>query len=688
MEARGRIGRAPWFRLRLPAGTDIEMAFGETRLHLAPSPHDLDAFAGRNALLATRNGESASVVLDWLGYHVARHGAGAAVIFDRARPGRDPAFATELTEGLAASGLAVRVALVGADMALGRPDMPPEAHPACVPEAPGKERMSVPPPDPWSSPLGEPALPEIARARFLGRARAVANIDVCDLLAPEAEVRVFDMAAGAPSGAIDLIGRHAFPWRLRKGRPAGFGDHVCVQFDQPNLRRRWCLAPARLPPGAVWRFARVGRVAPDPERQGVFYRFMALRHPVTAVSRIVPKSSLKEHPPLVALAGSLGHLPARMPELAPVPAEGGGRVIVTTMKNEGPFILEWLAFHRAVGFDGFLVYSNDCTDGTDDLLDLLQERGLVQHRDNPFRATGQKPQHAALHTAEREPLVRGAEWIAAMDVDEFVNVKVGKGTLDDLFDAMPGANMISMTWRLFGNADIDRFEDRFVTEQFTLCAPEHVRKPHHAWGFKTLYRNLGLFRKLGVHRPKGLNPQLWEEIAWVNGSGRKLPRRMYRNAWRSTAETYGYDLVALNHYAVRSAESFLVKRDRGRANHADRDQGLGYWFRMNHNVEEDRSIAARIPAARAEYARLMADPGIARLHAHCVARHRARIAELKARPDQAAFHAALTGPRLRKLSRMLPNFGSNVFLAGPDAIPDEILDRDPSERFAFTVPRR
>ena len=29
---------------------------------------------------------------------------------------------------------------------------------------------------------------------------------------------------------------------------------------------------------------------------------------------------------------------------------------------------------------------------------------------------------------------------------------------------------------------------------------------------------------------------------------------------------YGYDLVQLNHYAVRSAESFLVKRDRGRVN--------------------------------------------------------------------------------------------------------------------------
>ena len=82
-----------------------------------------------------------------------------------------------------------------------------------------------------------------------------------------------------------------------------------------------------------------------------------------------------------------------------------------------------------------------------------------------------------------------------------------------------------------------------------------TRKPHQAWGFKTLYRNIGLFKKLGVHRPKGLNPQLWTHINWVNGSGQPLPKDMYRNAWRSTTSTIGYDLVQLNHYAVRSAES-------------------------------------------------------------------------------------------------------------------------------------
>ena len=35
---------------------------------------------------------------------------------------------------------------------------------------------------------------------------------------------------------------------------------------------------------------------------------------------------------------------------------------VTCVKNEGPFLLEWIAFHRIIGVTDFLFYSNDCSD--------------------------------------------------------------------------------------------------------------------------------------------------------------------------------------------------------------------------------------------------------------------------------------------------------------------------------------
>jgi hypothetical protein len=242
-----------------------------------------------------------------------------------------------------------------------------------------------------------------------------------------------------------------------------------------------------------------------------------------------------------------------------------------------------------------------------------------------------------------------------------------------------------MTWRLFGNDDVHEFRDSPITSQFSSCAEEMCRKPHQAWGFKTLYRNIGLFNKMGVHRPKGLKPQLWEDIHWVNGSGTPLPREMFRNAWRSTSATVGYDLVQLNHYAVRSAESFLVKRDRGRVNHVDRDQGLAYWFRMNHNAVKETSIQRMLPRLRDEMERLLADPEIAAMHAHCVAAHEAKIKELKATENYAKFYQELTGPRMEKMSKILRHFGANVFLSGPEVVPDDVVFQDHEETFFFTV---
>ena len=653
-------------------------------------PDETQLFAGLNVVAAVRNGETAETAAEWLRFHVSRHGMQGAIILDRAPPQESRRFIQALRRHAEALEGLERLVVVHSALPLGKPGLPEEAHPFNVPGAPGKDRMEVPSADPWRAPLGEFLIYEILRARFLDRARAVANIDLFDLLAPGEGPSVFDRAVEAPSGCVRLGGVQAYPWRVRKGDQASFGDHICTQFDAAGLRPRWCLAPAKAGGTCIWRLVRVVGAEPDPAAEGRFFRCMALRHPADTVSKIVPKTSLVETPELLELAtGYFSAKPVRIPEEQAVRRSNGApkTTIVTTMKNEGPFILEWLAYHRAIGVDDFLVYTNDCTDGTDTMLQMLQEKGIVQHRENPFRNTDLKPQHAALQAAEEEPVIQNADWLVCMDVDEFINIKCGEGRLADLFEAAGGANMISMTWRLFGNNDVRDFTGDLILREFTRCAFEVTRKPHQAWGFKTLFRNTGIFKKLGVHRPKGLKPQLWEDIRWVNGSGQEMPREMYRNGWRSSMSTYGYDLVQLNHYAVRSAESFLVKRDRGRVNHVDRDQGLSYWFRMNNNAEEERSIQRMIPALEAEMARLLADPDIAAAHEHSCRKHREKIEELKARDDMLALFKELTGGKLCMLSRMHAHFGANVFLSGPGVIPDEIAENEPGGDFWFTVER-
>ena len=382
------ISNAPWWICEAAeAEGPVEMTFGSTKVQIRPSPNDQALYAGKNCFVAVRNEDSAKTVIDWLNYHCEHHDLHGAVILDRSEPGSDKGFMRKLRKWMKNMQHPCTVTLLSANTPLGNPKSPPEAHPYCAPDAPGKDRMEIPDGDGWRAPLTEVLIYELIRKRYLGQARAVANLDVYDLIIEDDRGTIFDAAVESGPGAIPLAGRHVYPWRTRKNQEALFGDHICVQFDARKLKQRWCIAPAKAQATAIWRLIRIGNVASDVKDIRYFYRFMSLRHPTPSVSKIVPKSSLVEHEPLIELAEKrFGEKPVRMPEIKADGQEGRGRAaIVTCMKNEGPFILEWLAYHRAIGFDDFLVYTNDCTDGTDTMLDALQARGIVQHRDNPFK---------------------------------------------------------------------------------------------------------------------------------------------------------------------------------------------------------------------------------------------------------------------------------------------------------------
>ena len=327
-------------------------------------------------------------------------------------------------------------------------------------------------------------------------------------------------------------------------------------------------------------------------------------------------------------------LAAAFPKRPPsnLPKGSTGKVIVACMKNEAPYIVEWIAYHRAIGIDHFLIYTNDCSDGTDQILQRLDEMGIVQHRKNDDWK-GKSPQQHALNRAMKEPLVVMSEWIVHIDVDEFINVRTGTGTLDDFFARVPDATNVAMTWRLFGHNGITRLKDAFVIDQFDTCAPKFCPKPHTVWGFKTMIKNIGAYGKLSCHRPNKLDLARQDQVKWVNGSGQDMTREAIRNGWRNSKKSIGYDLLQLNHYALRSAESFLIKRQRGRALHVDRSIGLNYWIRMDWSNFRDITIKRNVPRLRAAYDALMQDDSLRSLHDDGFAWHQAKAAELRGIPE-------------------------------------------------------
>lgn len=298
--------------------------------------------------------------------------------------------------------------------------------------------------------------------------------------------------------------------------------------------------------------------------------------------------------------------------------------VVSTMKNEGPFIVEWVAHYKALGFDHLVVCTNDCEDTTSELLRALGPHAdVIQHDTNVWPRAG--IQRSALKQSKRYRAVKRADWIFVCDADEFLTIKVGDGTVQALSDASgEDSDVISVPWRVFGPSGVTNYRDQPVVDQFAWAESETDTRKEARKFVKSLFTGQRRFKRIGLHAP--IPSEEWKgKIKTVLPGGIPLEKGTKR-------EAVTYDHAQVNHYALRSMDSYLVKRARGRANHSSHVLGLEYWNRFNINQVQDYAInryAARVKELRDSY---MSDPRVAELHQAAVAWHQEKITEIKADP--------------------------------------------------------
>ncbi|NGM46117.1 glycosyltransferase family 2 protein [Rhodobacter sp. SGA-6-6] len=301
------------------------------------------------------------------------------------------------------------------------------------------------------------------------------------------------------------------------------------------------------------------------------------------------------------------------------------------MKDEGPYVIEWVAHHLAIGFTDLVVYTNDCSDGTDDMLIRLEELGLCHHRRNVI-PEGLRPQPSALKYAQEEPVVCRSDWVMVFDADEFLSIRYGDGTLDDLIGAAKAQDMngIVVTWRIFGSGGVVDWSRAPVTEQYLMAAPQSWNK---GWGVKTLFTFDPDYWKLGIHRPKmktrHIKTDFPDRVRWLNGSGRPMEDYFKFRGWRSITRTVGYDWVQLNHYAVKSVDSYAIRKLRGNVNNKADKYNSDYWSLQDRNEERDDTMLRYSARRNRIIAQLLEDEVLNRLHFAALDRVEGRLAELK-----------------------------------------------------------
>ncbi len=285
--------------------------------------------------------------------------------------------------------------------------------------------------------------------------------------------------------------------------------------------------------------------------------------------------------------------------------------IVATVRNEGIYLLEWVAWHRSIGIRDIFIYSNNNTDGSDALLAAMANAGLITWLENSDLGDALAQYKAYGHALSILPDTLNYKWTAIIDADEFIMMDFDKfGSVSEYlnWNELTSADAIALNWIFFGtngnkmwlnDLTIRRFR---ATEQF----------PNHH--IKTIFRTNKFIYSL-CHYPKSFNDS---KCSFVNDL--RNPHTFNISGDMALSDVQVAKNAWINHYYVKSAEEFIWKKARGygdRRNDYDtpfasaqlQRGGLAGSFRYSlqfvreENYTQDARALARAPQVEREISR-------------------------------------------------------------------------------------
>ncbi len=217
--------------------------------------------------------------------------------------------------------------------------------------------------------------------------------------------------------------------------------------------------------------------------------------------------------------------------------------VVVIVRDEAPYLEEWLAYHHALGVEHVFVYDNGSRDGLHEVIEPWVNHGLVTLVHWPLPGGQLDAYSHALRF-----FGPSVEWLAFFDVDEFV-VPLVDDDIPALLARWPDAADVRMPRVDFGFSGHREAPTGLTIEAYTEVADVFGRDPGKPARVKTLLRSRSI-SAVGIHTAT---------VADVprDAEGRPVPH-----------ETIGpacHPYVQVNHYYTRSFDEFEAKRFRGSA---------------------------------------------------------------------------------------------------------------------------
>ena len=213
--------------------------------------------------------------------------------------------------------------------------------------------------------------------------------------------------------------------------------------------------------------------------------------------------------------------------------------VVSIMKNEAPYVKEWLDYHLLAGVDHFYIYDHESTDNFKEVLQPYINAGTITY--NFF--SGEMAQNAAYNDAVNKYRFF-CKYIAFIDADEFIFPQNNKNiveVVDEILNDKKNAGGLGINWRMFGSNNLETADySRGVLERFTRCQEN----------FNKHVKTIANPRKIKCF----INPHFavyFENFFSVNEKGQPFQGPFN--------EPPTGDKICINHYYTKSKEEYWTR---------------------------------------------------------------------------------------------------------------------------------
>lgn len=171
--------------------------------------------------------------------------------------------------------------------------------------------------------------------------------------------------------------------------------------------------------------------------------------------------------------------------------------ICAIFQNEGPYLKEWIEYHKIVGAKHFYLYNNYSQDNYLTVLKPYISSGTVELVDwiePDFQSYGQRMAYMdAIYKARGN-----AKWLALIDIDEYLVPKTGESIPEFLTQfEKEGIGGVAINWQMFGTSYVTTInENQLLTEVLTLKAVEEHSENEH---IKSIVRPEYVVEPPGIH---------------------------------------------------------------------------------------------------------------------------------------------------------------------------------------------